>query len=474
MAKMKTKKLLLLFLFISFPLYFPGCGDKPLFTELADNRIKVVIKGTYASNNPPPWAYDFELDDTETAPGLHDNSIDDCVGSNCPDTNEAPTVFRFDIAGLRASTGKHKQYFANQRMTFEFPLTNDEAFFNGNGIMYKNDDVRPDFRWQNVEMYIRKMIFDSATEYYEESVGNWVVNPNLTNGILTVLFHEETVSGFDFNQIQVNSYYDSLLNYYDDINRIFPLSIPVEDGFVFDNKQEETVLELRFVIQNFIKRYEYDYSDSYHYVRHYWALSDWLRNVYKDENKIGGNLLAVARSYVKGKTVTLTGNTGGATNCYVVAIKSPHTISEYGIIAEDRARPDCDQPKTPDQAVPNDIESLLDYYLKYQVYKEDYDTFVDCVDCTDPDNCYETLWNDYEAVVSGYRIPPLATWVGDSGDNKYTLTNVPVGETYTLYRSTDGTGSGELPGSFENLDGGSDPITVTISQDQAGETIEVE
>ena len=50
------------------------------------------------------------------------------------------------------------------------------------------------------------------------------------------MFAEKTVNGFNFNLAQVLSYYDSLKMNYGDINRIFPLSIPVEDGFIFDNK----------------------------------------------------------------------------------------------------------------------------------------------------------------------------------------------------------------------------------------------
>ena len=39
-----------------------GCGDRALFDELATNRLKVVIKGTYESNNPKAWTGTFPYD----------------------------------------------------------------------------------------------------------------------------------------------------------------------------------------------------------------------------------------------------------------------------------------------------------------------------------------------------------------------------------------------------------------------------
>ncbi len=119
------------------------------------------------------------------------------------------------------------------------------------------------------------------------------------------------VNGFNFNLAQVLSYYDSLKMNYGEINRIFPLSIPVEDGFIFNNKEPETVLEIRLVIKNFVKKYEYEYDDvdGNRKLRHFYAVSDWLRTIQKDEpapttdtmGKMGGNLLAVARYYVPGR-----------------------------------------------------------------------------------------------------------------------------------------------------------------------------
>ncbi|MDY6934659.1 MAG: hypothetical protein SVZ03_10625 [Spirochaetota bacterium] len=487
--KAATLKCLIILIFVHFVVIVGiiGCGEKPLFDELATNRLKVVLKGTYESNNPRPWNGNYPQDD----------SVDDFIDSSDqthPSPMVRPDVFMLDIAELKIvdTTGNHQQLFANYRKTYTFPLNDVESFFNGTGVLYENDDIRPMFPWQYIKLYIRKMIFDGSKEYYLvddddefNNMGEWIFNKNLES-----IFREETVIGFDFNWLQVNTYYDSLLNYYNSINRVFPMVISIEDGLIFDINNEATVLEIRIVIKNFLKKYEYDYygsEDGLHYVRHYYALSDWLRDVKRDELVIGGNVLAVARTYVIGKTATLTGD-AGINNCYVVAIDGDHDIGEY--IAADRTRPGSDglgvnEPKLPNQGISSDLESILEYHLKFEKYKEDYNNFVDCVDCVECDdseacvNCdvcnsseekeyigYEEGWKDYNFRLSSYKIPTLATWVEDS-DNTFILENVPVGKTYSIYRSVNGNESGELPGDFELIG------QITIGLEHAGQTLSV-
>lgn len=248
----------------------------------------------------------------------------------------------------------------------------------------------------------------------------------------------------------------------------------IEDGFVFDNTVDETIIEIRLVIKNFIKKYEYDYYETYHYVRHYHALSDWLRDVkqasfkssslenYGNES-IGGNVIAVARSYISGRTVTITGDAGD-NNCHVVAITDNHDISEYEIDPADRTRPiSSEEPKIPQQPVPNDLESILDYYLKLEKYKEDYDNFIDNIISGE----YEDSWVEYDDRINSFRIPQLVTWVGDS-DTTFTLTNVPAGKTYKIYRSATSINTGELPGEFIFVG------NITADMDQAGTTISLQ
>jgi hypothetical protein len=185
---------------------------------------------------------------------------------------------------------------------------------------------------------------------------------------------------------------------------------------------------------------------------------------------MGGNILAIARSYVPGQTVTLTGS-AGVTNCYVIAINENHRIGEYEIT--DRTRPLCDEPKSPILDLPLDLENILDYYLKFENYKDQYDAFIDCVQYY-PDQetgQYDEEWTAYNDRIKNFKIPAFATWT-DSGS--FTLTNVPVGHTYTIYRSACSNGScnaNELPSQFTAVSA-YEKFEVTV--DQAGDEINLD
>jgi hypothetical protein len=329
------------------------CDGKALFDELGTSRLEVVIKGTYESNSPRSWTGGFP----------EDVSVDDNPGEPL---DEDPTRMMLDIAEMRVAQGKHNQKFANYRRTYSFPLDDSSPFFNGGGVSFKNDDVRPDFYWHTVKMYIRKMIFDKGKRYHREDsgtsfdgAGTWVPNDDLVE-----IFAEEEEFGYDLNRVQLNTYYDSLRTNASDINRIFPLRIPIIDYLIFDNEEESTVLEIRIVVKNFIKMYEIDSYSDYHYINHVYGLSDWLRDVQNDETDIGGNIIAVARSYVKGKTVTIQGTIPVADR-YVIAFSDNYSISDFTVADRTRPVPPCDKPKVPNPAIPGDLESILDYYLQY-------------------------------------------------------------------------------------------------------------
>ncbi|MBN2402836.1 MAG: hypothetical protein JXN64_10605 [Spirochaetes bacterium] len=463
---------------VSAVLFFSGCGDQALFDELATNRVKVIIKGTYESNNPRDWEW--------PAPAvIEDDSVYvwEYEDQPFPKEDVPPTTFMLDVAGMEVKSGKHSQYFANFRKTYttaiEVPDMWTVPFFNGEGVVYQNNDMRPDFTWQSVNVYIRKMLFNNAKQFVPTGVNadgtnTWGYDPDVDiNGNVEDMFEERTVKAFNFNLTQVLSYYDSLKINYDEINRIFPLRIPVEGGFIFDNEEDETVLEIRLVIKNFVKKYEYEYIDSLdssRKLRHFYALSDWLRDVKRDEpavttdtlGKMGRNLHAVARYYVPGKTATITGTTAVG-NYYVAAIKSNYSNTEYEISIP-AARPSnygagaYDEPKPPRQPLnpagtfsDQYMQALLDYYLQYEVYKQYFDYFVTNVDSSGQ---YETEWNSYESIVSEYKIPQLVTFT-DNGI--FRIENVPAG-TYRIYRSA-AIPVGALPDSFGNYLG-----TATVTE----------
>ncbi len=411
-----------------------GCtGNKPLFDELSGSRLTVIIKGTFESTSNSASLRGWDT----TVPGT---KIDDSVNDFITDSSENyPTTFMVDIAEMRLDDDK----VANYRQVFTASVDDSDPFFNGQGVRLKCDDVKPGKMYNSVKLYIRKLVFDNATQWYIDAGGTVVQDDDPE-----VIFHEKTVKGFDFNQLMVNTYYDYLKENYQDINRVFPLVIPIDGGLLV-NKDEEVVLEIRLVIKNFIKLYEYDFTNDSGYpaAYHYWAPSDWLRDVHPDDVYIGGNLLGVARVYRKDKVATVSGNTNTYGSGYVIAIPAndiygnPQTIDHYFLDDDslDWTRPKVYPPAAPSVKV-GTVEGLLDYYLRYEQYKVEYNAFVDAVNATDNTN-YEYVWNTYDGYKWSLRLPPLVAYSNGS----YTMTNVPYGE-YLFYFVADGdVPYGELP-----------------------------
>lgn len=427
---------------------FASCSDYPVFSEMGTSRLRVILKGTFESNNPRPW-------DLSSPENLRDDSIDDLT----TDTTTAPTRYMLDIAEMRLQGSGSADKFAFYRENYSIPLDDAEAFFDGTGVEYPNDDPYSNYTYTSVLVYIRKMIFDNGARWiYNYSTLTW--EPQNTP---ESIFREEKVPGVDFNQMQYLSYWDSLRTNYKDLLRVFPLRVYFPPGgFVYERKYPETVLEIRFVVKNFIKYFEYDDNSSGLYVlTHFWAFSDWLRDVRTDDTTMGGNIIAVARSYVPGRTATITG-TGGSVGDYIVAIESGvDDIANYTLTPP--ARPDaagiCYQPRVPYVFDLNNPYAWLDYYIQYEKYRYDLNSFITgCLDA----GLYDDQWDAYENQVENFRIPPIVTYKSGAS---FTLTNVPVGKTYQLYYAAAGT-RGTLPTSYTAL---GSPIT--ISESDAGKTI---
>lgn len=248
---------------------FAGCGGQALFDELSTSRLKVIVKGTYESNDARPW----------------DVFTDDGSVTFFPGEDANPTQFMIDIAELKLN-GKS---FANYRVTYRAGIDDADPFFNGTGIRYENDDVTPDKSYDRVSIYIRKLIFDNAKEY--DASHAFIKD-------MQTYFHEEIVNGYDFNQDRVEPY------------PMYPLTISIPGGFRYDNTEDETILEIRVVVKNYVKKYEKSYNTT-NFV-HYYKMPA---------------ARAVARTYVPGKTVTLSGT--ATVGYYLIAITSEDVITNY-------------------------------------------------------------------------------------------------------------------------------------------------
>jgi hypothetical protein len=400
-----------------------GCtGDNALFDELSNSRVTVIIKGTFESTTDSSSIKGWDTTVSAT------QSIDDSVNDMITDTSETfPNTFMVDIAEMRLAKedGGSDDKVAYDRQVFTAAVSDTDPFFNGVGVVLDCDDIKPGKRYGMVMLYIRKLIFDNATQWHFDTSGN-IEQDDAPEEI----FHENDVYGFDFNQLMVNTYYDYLKQNYDDIIRVFPLKIPIDGGLIV-NKDDKVVIEVRLIIKNFIKLYEYNfYNDNgYRAAYHYWAVSDWLRAVEPDDIYMGGNLLGVARVYKKEEVATVSGTT--ASPGYVIAIPAtdmdgnPQSIADYFLDDDNPSwtRPSVYEPVAPSFSY-STVEGYLDYYLRYEQYKVEYNTFVDAVN----DGSYETLWNSYDGYKHSLRLPPLVAHSSGS----YTLTNVPYGD-YLFY-----------------------------------------
>ncbi len=224
---------------------------------------------------------------------------------------------------------------------------------------------------------------------------------------------------------------------------------------IFDNKTEKTVLDIRLVMKNFIKKYEYDvmsYAPDFDddlaapVIAHYYAMSDWLRDVKAGDGYIGGNLHGIARSYVPGTTGTITANVSNPG--YIIAIPAGAEISNYYIDLDgadslrDRYVSDiCEQPVAP-TAPAASMNAYMDYWLKYEEYRIKWDAFTGCYggDGTEMDT-FTSEWNDYDGTIEDddvtedgwarrFTIPPYAVYADASGD--FTIEDVAPGD-YNVY-----------------------------------------
>ena len=447
-----------------------SCWDRPLLTELATNRIEVRIMGTFSSDGSEEW----DLSDWSL---INDDSITENIFLM---DDDYPELFMLDLAEMRLSRKqKRGAKFSIYRQTFRIPLnTNNSSqhdFFNGKGIVLKNDDVPQDREYHWVRLYIRKMVFDKAYRYHFDDRESNLLRAGIPE---RVTFHERRVDGFDFNLQQLNSRYDLLKRNYLAINRIFPLDIPIVGGLIFDNDNEKTVLEVRLNLKNYIKKYELigTNEDNEPYIAHYFAFSDGLRDVLHGDAMIGGNIMAIARTYVPKETGNIeSGSITSGGSGYVIAIPEGDEIADY-IVPENYRKTYLNKWEKPElpfrQGQERTIASAMNYYLKSENYKYRWNSFMANLKEGDVENdeaqlVFEEAWAAFDEAVNFYKMPLLATRVYD--DVEFSFKNVTPGE-YDVYRIywTDSEGNelsngyGMLPNVFEALG------TVTVEIGETG------
>jgi len=435
-----------------------GCGNKPLLTEMSTRKLIVIIKGTYESNSPAPWSMPPACYEATRDPVTkkcvdytmgHRALVQDDSVNRCNATDDVnPSLFMLDIAEVRladAQGGVHK--FANFRHNFSFTMDDANPFFSGAGYVMDNDDV-PSKLYPAVMLYVRKMLMDSAQKYVPQSEG-W------SGSAMWDVFAEKQYPCFNFNKMQIHSFYDTLRLESSYFNSVFPLVVPIPDaalGMIYNDTYPVTVLEIRFVIKNFVKKYEYQsYMNDVYTTVHYYDLYDWLQDIKKDETDIGGNLLVVARSYIPGLTGKISGNNTSGHNAHIIAIPAGADITDYTIPGtasttipanpndrydgsaidppeSPRSSNPCDLSKRPSVYLGSNINEALDYYLKVERYNHIWNQLVP-TSCASYDD-YKADWNTFRREVKSYLLPQLATYA--PAGSPFSIENVPAG-TYDVY-----------------------------------------
>jgi hypothetical protein len=444
-----------------------GCGKTPLLSDISKNKLIVVIKGTYESNDPQPWVKPSPDD-----PLVQDDSVINALQANA---DTYPTVFLLDIAEIQLlDTNGDRHKFSDIRQTFALSLDDNDPYFNGIGQLVQNDDV-PTRYYMAVFIQVRKMLFDNAKKFITTAVSTPPTAAYPASSAWSPIpfwdvFSEQPVLAFNFNKYQTHAYYDTLRQESYLINRVFPIVIGIGvPGMVFSEKFPVTVLEIRFAIKNFIKKYEVSNSDNdtFGYV-HYYAPSDWLQDVQADETAIGGNLLTVARWYIPGLTGSIRGTNNRAGGRHVIAIPSGTSINNYTIPAPGnrRANNKCNIPMPPGSYLGTDISAQLNNLLKLEKWKWDWN---DKFPALAPPPCdttstFETAWNTFNSEVADFSIPPLAVYAPAGGT--YSIENVPAGP-YDVYISPPATyGSLYTDGQFESYAG--NPVIVNVGGATSG------
>ena len=337
-------------------------------------------------------------------------------------------------------------------------------FSAGSGTLFENDDA-PSKAYGAILLYVRKMLIDGARKYTPDSDG-WKSEP------IWDVFSEKELPSFNFNKYQMHSFYDTLRYESAYMNRVYPLVITISDlkGMVFSNEFPLTVLEVRIVVKNFIKKYEQTgIKGGVNTATHYYAFSDWLQDVQEDDRVIGGNILTVARSYIPGLVGTIKGTIPSSTSTpgrHIIAIPHDPTknnIYEYTTAGNARENNVCNLPKSPSLSLSTSITQMLEYYLKTEKYKYEWNQKVPAP--CDSFETYKDGWNAFMSDVGSknFKIPHLAVFASTEppATGGFTIENVSPGS-YDLYIAGVPPTYGQLYYDGEFTEYPYNPVTVSI------------
>ncbi|MFW5807962.1 MAG: hypothetical protein ACOC2H_00925 [Spirochaetota bacterium] len=292
---MRNVLLLLLTVF-----FLSACEGEPILTNLTTTDIKLVYKATYASNNPRPWWDGKNIDPSSL--------VDDSAVNSVPP--EMPEFILSDIAEVRMNNEK----FARNRSYKKVGLVDDHSLFDGTGVSIECNDLEDNKSYSQLEIFFRKLVYGNARMHTR----NWKYKEEIKTQ-----FGNDKLKGYDV--IQRIKYSQSNHDEDDESNLIFPFKLKLRPAYKHQRNQNN-IIEFRFVLKNYIKYYEYIDEDDDVYAG-YFGPGDHIEDVQAGDKYIGGNMMGAVYVYDPDKTVTITGSAPAGT--YVAAIDGDESIEDY-------------------------------------------------------------------------------------------------------------------------------------------------
>jgi len=290
-------------------LFLLTCAKFPILSDLYNNRISIVLKGTYESNTPYTWNTNVYMDDSLAAP---------YSGGIVSPVLQSDVSAYIDIAEIRLGTGTGKTenvapekywiYFTPKREVF---CSNNNAngdanykllsCFNDNGDKNYSDFFNSGFTfpaydvpvrtYQHMAIYFRKFITGPAVSY-TDNAGNGAAN-------LTTMF--------DNRYLYAINLMDSIVEYSAaDTGQTVPLLFPLERtdlSLNIPDSRDPYVMEIRIFIKNLMMKHviQHHLGDSSAGPITFIGPSDWVANHNSADLKLayhmGGNIIFTARIY---------------------------------------------------------------------------------------------------------------------------------------------------------------------------------
>ena len=335
-----------------------GSNGEVLLSYLLNNRMTIILKGTYATDNPLEWN---EINNnqifTDTDDNLNSLQHQSIIGCNpLTDTNCAPSydtlpIF-LDVGGIRISShpsgvdsisnhadslkfwdeaGNNRQVYCNQLYTSN---TEADSCFNnsgvskfnelmdGNGVIYPSQDV-PNADYVHTGIFFRRIVTGWST-----STINNITSFNETN------FDNHDIRGA--NIITISGVSPSMdENGENGLPQWLPMHYQVDEGQELHKGSDyyPIVLEIRFNFKENLMLHSYTtvFPNTFNRNTRVIAFSDWRinheDNQENESQRLGGNVLSRSRFFYPHLVSKININNGstGSTRHYYALYTSTET-----------------------------------------------------------------------------------------------------------------------------------------------------